>query len=292
MPLAAAFPFESRYATVEGIRIHYVEQGSGNPILFLHGNPTWSYLWRNILPLVSAQGRCIAMDLVGFGKSEKPNLDYGYFDHLKYVDGFIQALGLSNLTLVLHDWGGAFGFDYALRHRGNIKAIAFFEAVVFTLSWEGFPEAMRDTFRAFRTPEVGWRMICEQNVFVEQVLPGAIIRKLSPEEHDYYRIPFPTVESRKPVWRMPNMLPFADRQDATYQAIKKIEDGLSTLTMPTLLLWAHPGALVSSEERVRWFRQRLPKLEVVDVGPGIHFLQEDQPDEIGRAIVQWLEKIG
>ncbi len=290
MPISSAFPFESRYVNVEGARIHYIEQGSGDPILFLHGNPTWSYLWRNIIPLVSAKGRCLAMDLVGFGKSEKPNIDYGYADHVKYVDGFIKALNLTNITLVLHDWGGAFGFDYALRHRDNVKGIAFMEALAFTFSWDDFLEGARDTFKAFRTPGVGWKMICEENVFVEQLVPGLIRRKLSKEEHDAYRMPFPTVESRKPIWRMPNMLPFSDQQDENYRAVKNIEDGLPTLTMPTLLLWAQPGAIVNTTERVRWFQECLPKLEVVDVGEGIHYLQEDQPEAIGNAIVQWLDK--
>lgn len=290
MPISAAFPFAPHYVNVEGARIHYIEQGNGDPILFLHGNPTWSYLWRNIIPIVASRGRCIAMDLIGFGKSDKPNIDYGYADHVKYVDGFIKALGLKNLTLVLHDWGGAFGFDYALRHRNNVTGIAFMEALAFTFRWENFLEGARDTFKAFRTPEVGWRMIGEENVFIEQLIPGLILRKLSREEHDAYRMPFPTAESRKPVWRMPNLLPFGDHPHDAYREVKKIEDELSTLTVPTLLLWAHPGAVVDSAERVQWFQERLPKLTVIDVGQGLHYIQEDQPDAIGNAIVQWLEK--
>lgn len=291
MAISAAFPFASRYASVDGVRIHYVEQGTGNPILFLHGNPTWSYLWRNIIPTVSPKGRCIAMDLVGFGKSDKPDIDYSYADHVKYVEGFINALGLTNLTLVLHDWGGAFGLDYAVHHRANIKAIAFFEAVAFTFNWDTFPAGLRDAFKVFRTPGAGWQMICEENAFIEQVLPGGMVRKLSQEEHDSYRMPFPTVESRKPIWMMPNMIPFDDRPDATHQAVKKIEQGLSTLTMPTLLLWAQPGAIVNSPERVKWFQERMPALDVVNVGQGSHFLQEDCPDVIGQAIARWLDKI-
>ena len=291
MTISAAFPFEPHYVDVAGVRMHYVEQGRGDPILFLHGNPEWSYIWRNIIPIVSARGRCIAPDLVGFGKSDKPDIGYTYFDHMKYVDGFIKALNLTNLTLVVHDWGGAFGFDYALRHRDNIKAISFHESVTFTFTWENFPPIFRETFKKFRTPEVGWKLICEENAFIEQVLPGGIIRKLSQEEHDSYRMPFPTVESRKPVWAMPNMIPFDDRQDDTWRAVKNIEQGLSTLTMPTLLFWAHPGILVNNEEQIRWFQQQMPALTVIDLGQGIHFLQEDHPDEIGHGIVQWLEKM-
>jgi haloalkane dehalogenase len=272
------------------VRIHYIEQGSGDPILFLHGNPTWSYLWRNIIPIVTPHGRCLAMDLIGFGKSDKPNIDYGYADHVKYVDGFIEALGLKNLTLMVHDWGGAFGFDYALRHRNNVAGIAFMEALSFTFRWESFLEGARETFQAFRTPEIGWRMIGEENVFIEQLMPRLILRPLSQEEHDAYRMPFPTVESRKPVWRMPNLLPFGDRPDDAYHAVKRIEEGLPTLTMPTLLLWAHPGAVVDRTERVQWLRDRLRNLTVVDVGQGLHYIQEDQPDAIGHAIVRWLDQ--
>ncbi len=285
MAISAAFPFASRYINVEGARIHYIEQGSGDPILFLHGNPTWSYLWRNIIPLVAPRGRCIAMDLIGFGKSDKPDIDYGYADHMRYVEGFIHALGLQNVTLVLHDWGGAFGFDYALRHQDNVTGIAFMEALAFTFRWENL-----DTFKAFRTPEVGWKKICEENVFLEQLLPGLILRKLSAEEHDAYRLPFPTVSSRKPIWRMPNLLPYGDKPDDAYQAVKTIEEGLSVLRMPTLLLWAHPGTVITSMERVQWFRERLRNLTVVEVGPGLHYIQEDQPDAIGNTIVQWLEE--
>jgi haloalkane dehalogenase len=290
MAISAAFPFAPHYVEVEGARLHFVEQGTGHPVVFLHGNPTWSYLWRNIIPIVAAKGRCIAPDLIGFGKSDKPNIAYNYLDHVRYVDGFIRALDLTNVTLVLHDWGGAFGFDYALRHRDNVKALAFFEAVSFTFTWDTFPRAIREEFKAFRTPGTGWKLICEDNAFIERVIPGAVVRQLSEEEMNQYRMPFPTVESRKPVWVMPNTIPFSDRQDEAYRAVKNIEDGLPTLTMPTLLLWARPGTIVNSQERVSWYQQRLPALDVVDLGQGIHYLQEDHPEEIGQAIVRWLEK--
>ncbi len=288
MAISAAFSFAPHYVEVAGIRLHYVEQGTGDPILFLHGNPTSSYVWRNIIPIVAAKGRCIALDLVGFGKSDKPDIAYDYFDHVRYVEGFIRALNLTNVTLVLHDCGGAFGFDYALRHSDNVKAIAFFEAVAFTFTWDNFPRDLRETFKAFRTPGVGSKLICEDNMFVETVIPGGVVRQLSEEEMNRYRRPFPTVESRKPLWVMPNMIPISDRQDETYRAVKKIEDGLPGLTMPTLFLWAQPGVIVNSRERVTWFQQRLPALEVVDLGEGLHYLQEDHPQEIGQAIVRWL----
>jgi haloalkane dehalogenase len=291
MAISPAFPFEPHYVEVEGARLHYIEQGTGDPIVFVHGNPTSSYIWRNIIPIVAARGRCIALDLVGFGKSDKPDIAYSFFDHVKYLEGFIRALEFTNITLVLQDWGGAFGLDYALRHKDNVKAVAFFEAVSFTFTWDDFPNDLRETFKAFRRPNEGWKMICEDNMFVEKVIPGGIVRQLTEEEMNHYRAPFPTVESRKPLWVMPNMIPIDDRKDETYWALKRNEDDLHNLTMPTLLLWAQPGVIVNSHERVTWFQRRLPLLEVVDLGEGKHFLQEDHPEEIGRAIAQWLGKI-
>jgi haloalkane dehalogenase len=248
------------------------------------------YIWRNIIPVAASRGLCIAPDLIGFGKSDKPALEYTYFEHARYVDGFIKALDLKNITLVIHDWGGAFGFDYALRNRDNIKAIAFHESVNFTFTWDSFPAIFREYFRRFRTSDEGWELIGEKNTFIEKILPGGIIRKLSREEHDWYRAPFPTAASRKPIWMMPNMVPFDDRRDDTWYAVKKIEERLPSLTMPTLLLWAEPGAIVHDEERVKWHQERLPALEVVKLANGVHFLQEDHPEAIGEAIVDLIDR--
>ena len=178
--ISAAFPFESEYVDVLGSRMHYVEEGDGDPILFLHGNPTSSYLWRNVIPHVSPIGRCIAPDLIGMVKSDKPDLDYGFFDHFRYVDAFIEALGLRDITLVIHDWGSALGFHYARRHESNVKGIAFMEAIVWPVTWDEWPEQARQMFKAFRTPGVGEQMIMEQSMFVEAVLPGAVLRNSRP----------------------------------------------------------------------------------------------------------------
>src|SRR5437867_11913028 len=169
--ISPSFPYESKYIDVLGSRMHYVEEGSGDPVLFLHGNPTSSYLWRNIIPHISPIGRCIAPDLIGMGKSDKPDLDYGFFDHARYVEGFIETLGLRNITLVIHDWGSALGFHYARRHGGNVKGIAFMEAIVRPVTWDEWPEQALQMFQAFRTPGTGEQMIMEQNMFVEAVLP-------------------------------------------------------------------------------------------------------------------------
>ncbi|MDX1577122.1 MAG: haloalkane dehalogenase, partial [Gemmatimonadota bacterium] len=263
----------------------------GDPILFLHGNPTSSYLWRNVIPHVSGLGRAIAPDLIGFGKSEKPDIEYRFFDHVAYVEGFIEALGLGDLTLVIHDWGSALGFHYARRHEGNVKGIAFMEAILAPVpSWDDFHPDFRSTFQAFRTPDVGWEMIVGQNVFVEGVLPGAIVRTLTGEEMERYREPFRDPESRKPVWRWPNEIPIEGEPADVAEAVGAYNAWLQETELPKLLFHAKPGALMRPEA-VEWCRAHLANLETVDVGRGIHFLQEDAPHEIGRGLADWYGRL-
>lgn len=281
------FTYASHYVDVHGSKIHYIEDGSGDPILFLHGNPTSSYLWRNIIPHVQGQGRCIAMDLIGMGKSDKPDLDYSFFDHSKYVEGFIEALGLKNVTLVIHDWGSALGFHYAMRNEENIKGLAFMEAIVMAVpSWDDFPADMRETFQAFRTPDVGWEMIVNQHVFVEQVLPSAVVRNLTDTEMDHYRAPYTDPSTRKPLWRWPNEIPIAGEPADVVAAVEAYNAKLKQSDLPKLLFSCTPGALITAEV-VAWCQQNLQNLTVVDVGPGIHFVQEDDPHLIGEEIAKW-----
>ena len=288
--ISSAFPYSSKYVKVHGSNIHYVEQGAGDPILFLHGNPTSSYLWRNIIPHVSGLGRVLAMDLIGMGRSDKPDLEYRFVDHAKYVEGFIEQLGLTNLTLVIHDWGSALGFHYARRHASNVKGIAFLEAILFPVpSWDqflpDFPE-VRQRFRNFRTPEVGWDLIVNHNVFVEQVLPGGVVRKLTEEELDQYREPFREPASRKPVWRWPNEIPIeGDPADVT-EVVTRSNEWLQRADLPKLLFHGKPGALMPAP-LVEWCKTHLQNLKTVDVGPGSHFLQEDNPHLIGTELADW-----
>src|SRR5262245_55243955 len=197
--ISAAFPFERHYINVHGSRIAYVDEGRGDPILFLHGNPTSSYLWRNIIPHVTGVGRCIAPDLIGMGASDKPDIDYRFVDHARYVEGFIDALGLDHVTLVVHDWGSALGFDWAMRHPSRVRAIAFMEAILTPVpSWDQFSPTGRELFQKLRTPGVGEEMVLEHNLFVEQILPAAVVRGLTPAEMAHYRAPFADRAARKP----------------------------------------------------------------------------------------------
>ena len=288
--ISAEMPYESRFVTVAGSRIHYVEAGEGDPLLFLHGNPTSCYLWRNVMPHLAGDARCVAMDLIGMGRSDKPDLAYRLSDHARYVEGFIEALGLRRLTLVLHDWGSALGFQYARRHAANVRGLAFMEALVRPVSWDEWPRTVRPLFEAFRTPEVGWDLVVNQNAFVERVLPGAIQRSLSEAEMARYREPFREPASRKPVWRWPNEIPI-DGQPADVTAIVDAYAAwLSECDVPKLLLFARPGAILR-KELVDWCRARMRKLTAVDIGPGLHFVQEDQPHAIGAALRTWYRSL-
>ena len=283
--ISAAFPFESKYVEVQGSKMHFVEEGSGDPALFLHGNPTSSYLWRNVIPHVSPLARCIAPDLIGMGKSDKPDLEYRFFDHSKYVEGFIEALDLYNITFVIHDWGSALAFHYARRHEENVKGLAFMEGIVRPVTWDEWPEQARQLFQGFRTPGVGEKMILEQNMFVEQVLPGAILRKLTDEEMARYREPYPDPQSRKPTWRWPNEIPVEGQPEDVVEAVQTYSDWLKQTPLPKLLLWAEPGAIMRN--LVGWCEENLPNLKSVNIGAGVHFVQEDRPHEIGEAIAEW-----
>lgn len=287
MEISSEFPFESRIVEVNGSNIHYVEEGEGDPILFLHGNPTSSYLWRNIIPHVTSLGRAIAPDLIGMGKSDKPDIEYRFFDHVKYIEGFIEKMGLKNITLVIHDWGSALGFYYASRHQDNIKGIAFMEAILAPIpSWDVFPEDLSQVFKGFRTPEVGWDMIVNQNMFVEQILPGAVVRQMSQAEMDHYRAPFIEPSSRKPLWRWPNEIPIAGEPQDVAEAVSAYNQWLQQSDLPKLLFHGTPGAIITPEV-VEWSRKNLKNLKTVDIGPGIHFVQEDNPHLIGAELAEW-----
>ena len=291
LEISAGMPYESKFVEVEGSRIHYVEEGSGDPVLFIHGNPTSCYLWRNVMPHLASDARCLALDLIGMGRSDKPELDYRLVDHARYVDGFIAALGLERLTLVLHDWGSALGFHYARRHEENVRGIAFMEGIVRPLTWDEWPRTVRGVFQQFRTPEVGWDLVVNRNAFVEQVLPGAIMRKLSDGEMARYREPFLEPGARRPVWRWPNEIPVDGEPADVTALVGEYSAWLGASSVPKLLLHAQPGAILR-KDLVAWCRDHVRNLTTVDIGPGLHFVQEDRPHEIGEALGTWYRGLG
>jgi haloalkane dehalogenase len=270
--------------------IHYRDSGAGDPIVFLHGNPTSSYLWRNIIPRLEGEGRCLAPDLIGMGRSGKPDIAYRFVDHARYLDAWFGALALSRVTLVLHDWGSALGFYWASRNAERVAAIAFMEAVVKPLTWSEWPEKAREVFRGFRTPGVGEKLIFERNVFIENVLPGSILRKLSAEEMDAYRAPFRDPKSRTPMWRWPNEIPLEGEPKDVVEIVAGYGRWLASSEVPKLLLAFEPGAILGPE-LVEYCRANFRNLEVRRLGAGSHFVQEDAPEAIGDAIREWRRRV-
>ncbi len=269
--------------------MHYLDTGAGEgaPVLFLHGNPTSSYLWRNIIPHVAPLRRCIAPDLIGMGRSDKPDLAYRFADHRRYLAAFIDALGLSRVALVIHDWGSALGFDWAHHHPDRVERLAFMEFIRPFERWQDWPEFARELFQGFRTPGRGEEMILEQNLFIEKVLPACVVRPLSDTEMDHYRAPFRDPASRKPLLQFPRDLPIEGQPAEVTAAVNGYLDWLTQTRIPKLLFWGHPGVLIPPEAAQRYAHE-FPNCRAVDIGPGLHYLQEDNPDLIGRELAAWL----
>jgi haloalkane dehalogenase len=282
-----------RFVDVLGKQMAYVEAGTGDPVVFLHGNPTSSYLWRNIVPHVEALGRCIAPDLIGMGDSDKlagsgPG-SYRFVEHRRYLDALLDALGVRDrVTFVVHDWGSALGFDWGNRHRDATRAFAYMEAIVRPVSWSDWPEAARGIFEGFRSP-AGEEMVLVKNVFVERVLPGSVLRPLTDEEMDVYRRPYRDPgESRRPTLTWPREIPVDGEPEDVVSIVESYADWLAGSPLPKLFVNAEPGAVLTGPQRE--FCRSWPNQREVTV-PGIHYVQEDSPDEIGRAIAGWLAEL-
>jgi haloalkane dehalogenase len=260
--------------------------------LLLHGNPTSSFIWRNIIPHVATAARAIAPDLIGFGRSGKPAIDYRFADHVRYLDAFIDALGIDSAYLVAQDWGTALAFALAARRPGFVKGLAFMEFIRPMPTWDDFhqTEPARATFQKFRTPGVGEAMVLEANAFVERVLPGSILRRLGEADMAAYRAPFPTPESRKPVLALPRELPIAGEPADVWAVVEAAHAALRASDYPKLLFAGNPGALVSPAF-ARRFAASLKHCHVVQLPSGLHYLQEDHPDAIGIAIAGWIAGI-
>ncbi|MDA0279763.1 MAG: haloalkane dehalogenase [Proteobacteria bacterium] len=278
---------------VKGKTMSYVEMGEGDPIIFQHGNPTSSYLWRNVMPHLQDQGRCIAIDLIGMGDSDKlDNPDassYTFVQHREYLDAALAALGVErDVTLVIHDWGSALGFDWANRHRDAVKGIAYMEGIVRPVSWEEWPEAARGVFQGFRS-SAGEEMVLDKNTFVERILPGSILRDLSEQEMTVYRRPFQNSgEDRRPTLTWPRQIPIDGTPADVVEIVQAYADWLTEADLPKLFINAEPGAILIGAQRE--FCRSWPNQSEVTVS-GNHFLQEDSPHEIGQAIAAWRKTI-
>ena len=290
--ISATFPYQKQRRRVLGSEMAYVEVGQGDPIVLLHGNPTSSYLWRNVLPHLQPLGRCIAPDLLGMGDSAKlPNSgpgSYRFVEHRRYRDALLEALDVRELvTLVIHDWGSALGFDWANRHRPAVKGIAFMEAIVRPQGWDHWDVMnMRPFLEALRS-EAGEKMVLEENFFIEKILPGAVLRTLAAEEMAQYRRPFAEPgEGRRPTLTFPREIPIEGQPADVNAIVNAYAEWLATSDVPKLFIKAEPGALLGGGANLETVRAWPNQTEVTVAG--VHFVQEDSPDEIGRAIADWM----
>ncbi len=279
-----------RRIDVLGSRMAVVEKGAGAPIVFLHGNPTSSYLWRRVIPPLEPLGRCIAPDLIGMGDSDKLSDSgpdrYTFAEHARYLEALLDALDVrERAILVGHDWGGALLFDWARRHPGAVRGIAYMETIVRPLTWEEWPKAARETFQALRSP-AGEEMILRDNLFVEAILPSAVLRTLSGEEMEEYRRPFREAgESRRPTLTWPRQIPIEGEPADVHAVVSAYAEWLASSDIPKLFLNADPGAILRHGQRE--FCRGWPNQTEVTV-PGAHFVQEDSGAEIGRALADWI----
>ncbi len=288
--ISAEFPFESKFLEVKGSKIHYIDEGEGDPILFIHGNPTSSYLWRNVIPHLQNQGRCIALDLIGMGKSAKPNIDYGFADTYGYLVEFIDKLDLKNITLVIHDWGSGLGFNYAYEHQDNIKGIAFMEAMFKTFEWSQFPNDIRIAMKMMRAPVLGWLLVNAANMFIKKMIPDMIVRKLTKKEMAFYAAPYPTMASRNPLRAWPKDVPIAGSPEHMYNIVTSYVKWLTTTEIPKLCLHVEPGIAIKKED-AQWISANMKNIKMVHLGEGLHYIQEDYPHEIGAEISEWYQNI-
>lgn len=287
-PISAADAYERHRIAFLETEISYVDTGAGEPVVFLHGNPTSSYLWRNVIPHVEGLGRCLAPDLVGMGDSgAAPDGSYRFVDHARYLDAWFEALGLTNVTLVVHDWGSALGFYWAYRHPERVRGIAYMEAVVRPLTWEEWRDESRQIFQDLRS-EAGEEMVLEKNLFIEGILPSAVLRDLTEEEMNVYRRPYlEPGESRRPTLTWPRELPINGEPEDVVSIVDDYSKWLAQSDVPKLFVNAEPGATLTGSQRE--FCRTWPHQEEVTVR-GAHFVQEDSPHEIGEAVATFVRR--
>ena len=293
--ISANFPFQKQRKRILGHEMAYVEVGEGDPIVLLHGNPTSSYLWRNVIPHLRPLGRCIAPDLMGMGDSDKlPNSgpgSYRFVEQREYLDALLEALNVrKRVTLVIHDWGSALGFDWANRHRDAVKGIAYMEAIVRPQGWDHWDVMNMGPFLEALRSEAGEKMVLQENFFIEKILPGAVLRPLSTEEMTEYRRPFAEPgEGRRPTLTWPREIPIEGDPADTTAIVGAYADWLATSDVPKLFLKAEPGALLGGGANLATVRKWPAQIEVTV--KGVHFIQEDSPDEIGHAIADWMKSL-
>ena len=284
---------DKKKITINNKTMSYIDEGEGDAIIFQHGNPTSSYLWRNVMPHLEGQGRLIACDLIGMGDSEKltnsgPD-SYNYFEHRDFLFTLLEELNIGKqVVFVIHDWGSALGFDWSFQNQDRVQGIAYMEGIVKPVTWDEWPENATKVFQGFRS-EAGENMVLDKNIFVERVLPSSIMRELSEEEMDEYRRPFLNPgEDRRPTLSWPRQIPIQGEPKEVVEVVENYSKWLSSSDLPKLFINADPGSILTGKQRE--FCRSWPNQEEVTV-KGTHFMQEDSPDEIGKAVSRFVSKL-
>jgi len=288
--ISAKDPYERRSLAVLDSTISFIDAGAGDPVVFLHGNPTSSYLWRNVIPHVQGLARCLAPDLIGMGRSGRSGTgSYRFVDHARYLDAWFDAMSLDRrVTLVAHDWGSALAFYWAQRHPDAVKGIVYMEAIVRPLTWDEWPEGARRIFQGMRS-DLGEEMVLERNLFVERILPASVLRGLGEEEMSVYRAPYVEPgESRRPTLTWPREIPIEGQPPDVVEIVGSYSEWLAKSPLPKLFVNADPGSILTGAQRE--FCRTWPNQAEVTV-KGSHFIQEDSPHEIGAAIAAWYQAL-
>jgi len=287
--ISAEFPYRSKFIDVLGSKIHYIDEGTGDVLLFVHGMPTSSYLWRNVIPWVCERNRCIALDLIGMGQSDKPDIPYRVFDFIRYFEGFVEALNLKNITLVLHGYGSIIGFEYAKRHENNLKSLVFFESYIrheMELKMAALP--MQHLIHMMQSDDLNADKIINTNYFIDSIMPIGMMRKLTAKETDHYRSPFAQPEHRQLFWQYLQDLPIGKlAPNDVVELITSYSKWLAESPLSKLMFYAIPG-FNTTIDTINWARNHFKNLKLVDIGESLHFFQETHPDIIGQQIADWL----
>lgn len=278
------YPYSSHYAEVLGSKMHYIEQGSGDPILFLHGVPTSSYLWRNVIPHLSTLGRCIAIDFIGFGQSDKPDIDYSIADHIRFLEAFIASLNLKNITLIMHGWGSIIGLDYAMRHENNCKGLIFYESYLHPITSHDFSLPLQEQLKILNDNTLN--IMTHASQLINKIIQQGMTRALSKKELEEYLRPFQPNNSGKPLLKYLQELP--KDHNSTNQIITHYSNKLQKSKLPKLLLYSIPG-FITTMTTVMWAKKCLPHLEIIDIGEALHYAQENDPTTMGESISIWLQ---
>jgi len=289
LPILEDFPFESKYIQVLGSTMHYVDEGTGEVILLLHGNPESVYSWRNVIPHLTPTARVVAVDLIGMGESDKPDIDYSFLDHANYLEEFIRLLELSNVTIVGHDWGTGLEFYYATRHQNNVRGLAFMEAVLDVDYWANHSNLYRQIMEYIRS-DAGLIDILENNIIVDPGIQDDVIRELSEAEMDAYRKPFLNTEDRYLTWKWVTEIPIEGEPEYMHNLVSEYNERLLEWDIPTLHLYGEPGGEYTPDT-ARQFAALLQNGKAVSVGPALHYVMEDQPHAIGREVANWFSTL-